>query len=189
MATPQRRQRAANLVGDDYPTLIASLPGVGGTRAVFDPVSMVLTSVEGAAVSQWSYATQALQRRDDWVMTALEVVPLVRRVVMDRSGSVSRIGLTLNISHARLSDLRIKLIAPSGRAVEVETGLERASSGDDIRIAPQQLRDMIGETAHRDLVDQRSRRESRHRRTVCRLESEVEFAGQHRGFSARPEHS
>ena len=146
MATAQRRQRAANLVGDDYPTLIASLPDVGGTSAVFDPVNMVLTSIEGAVVSQWSYATQALQRRDDWTMTALEVAPLVRRVVMDRPGTVSRIGLTLNISHARLSDLRIKLIAPSGRAVEVETGLERASSGDDIRIAPQQLRDMIGES-------------------------------------------
>jgi subtilisin-like proprotein convertase family protein len=57
-----------------------------------------------------------------------------------------RIGLTLNISHSRLSDLRIKIIAPSGRAIEVETGLERASSGDDIRITPQQLRELVGES-------------------------------------------
>ncbi len=146
LATPQRRQRAANLVSDDYPLLIESLPALGGTRAVFDPVSAVLTVADGANISQWSYATQILQQRDDWSVTALEVQPLVRRVVMDRQGTVTRVGLTLNISHARLSDLRIKIIAPSGRAVEIEPGLERASSGDDIRIAPRQLRDLLGES-------------------------------------------
>ncbi|MGB5492817.1 MAG: proprotein convertase P-domain-containing protein, partial [Woeseiaceae bacterium] len=145
LATAQRRQRAANLVGDDYSLLIASLPTLTGSRTVFDPVSMVLTSAEGARISQWSLGTQGLQRREDWSVTALEVIPLVRRVVMDREDVVRRIGLTLNISHTRLADLRIKIIAPSGRTVEVETGLDRASSSDDIRIAPQQLRTLIGE--------------------------------------------
>jgi len=146
MATPQRRQTAANLVGEDYPLLLASLPNVGGAHTVFEPSSMVLTSAAGAQISQWSYATQELQKREDWSVTALEVAPLVRRVIVDREGVVKRIGLTLNLSHARMSDLRIKLIAPSGRAIEVVTGLERASSGEDIRIAPQQLRDLIGES-------------------------------------------
>ncbi|MCP4303249.1 MAG: hypothetical protein GY783_21920 [Gammaproteobacteria bacterium] len=146
LPTPQRRQRAANLVGEDYPLLLASLPELGGIRTVFDPVGMVLTSADGAQISQWSYATQVLQQREAWFVTALEVVPLVRRVIVDREGIVNRIGLTLNISHSRLSDLRIKIIAPSGRAIEVETGLERASSGDDIRITPQQLRELVGES-------------------------------------------
>ncbi len=146
LATTHRRQRAANLISDDYPLLIASLPAQSSSRTVFDPVSMVLTSAEGARISQWSLATQGLQRREDWSVTALEVVPLVRRVIMDREGVVRRIGLTLNISHTRLSDLRIKIIAPSGRTVEVETEFDRASSGDDIVIAPQQLRTLIGES-------------------------------------------
>jgi len=146
LATPLRRQRAANLVGDDYPLLLASLPGLGGSKTVFDPASMVLTSALGARLSQWSYATQTLQRRDDWSVTALEVVPLVRRVVVDREGTVSRIGLTLSISHSRMSDLRIKIIAPSGRTVEVKSDVERASSNDEIRIASRQLSDMIGES-------------------------------------------
>ena len=146
MATTQRRQRAANLVGDDYPLLIASLPALSGSRTVLDPVGMVLTSAEGARISQWSLATQGVQQREDWSVTALEVIPLVRRVVTDREGVVRRIGLTLNISHTRLSDLRIKIIAPSGRTVEVKTGLDRASSSDNIRIAPQQLRTLIGES-------------------------------------------
>ena len=146
MPTPRRRQRAASLVSDDYPLLLATLPALQGSTTVFDPDSMLLTSAEGASITQWSYATQELQRREDWSVTALEVVPLLRRVIIDREGQVNRIGLTLNISHARLSDLRIKVIAPSGRTIEVETGAERASSNEDIQIPVAQLRDLIGES-------------------------------------------
>ena len=146
LPTPRRRQRAAILISDDYPLLLATLPPQQGSTTVFDPDSMLLTSAEGARISQWSYATQELQQREGWNVTALEVVPLVRRVIVDREGQVSRIGLTLNISHARLSDLRIKVIAPSGRTVEIETGLERVSSNDDVRIPEAQLRDFVGES-------------------------------------------
>ncbi|MGB5722042.1 MAG: AAA-like domain-containing protein [Woeseiaceae bacterium] len=145
-ATPQRRKRAANLIGDDYPLLIGTLPEVSGTRTVFDPASLLLTSADGANISQWSLATPSLQQRESWSVTALDVIPLVRRVVVDRDGAVNRIGLTLSISHSRLTDLRIKIIAPSGRTLEVEPGLERASSGDDIRIPASQLRPLIGES-------------------------------------------
>ncbi len=146
LSTPRRRQRAAALVSDDYPLLIASLPPQPGTTTVFDPASMLLTSAEGARISQWSYAAQEVQRRESWSVTALEVVPLLRRVFVDRQGTVNRIGLTLNLSHSRLSDLRIKIIAPSGRTIEIEPGLERASSNEDIRIPAAQLRDLIGES-------------------------------------------
>lgn len=146
MSTPHRRQRAANLLSDDYPLLGASLPAQPASTMVFDPSNLLLTLAEGARVSQWSYATQALQQRESWSMTALEVVPLVRRVAIDRGGTVSRVGLTLTLSHARLSDLRIKIIAPSGRTVEIETGRERASSNEDLRIPAAQLQDLIGES-------------------------------------------
>jgi WD40 repeat protein len=146
MPTPRRRQRAASLVSDDYPLLLATLPPQQGSTTVFDPDSMLLTTAEGASITQWSYATQEMQQRESWTVTALEVVPLLRRVIVDREGQVSRIGLTLNISHARLLDLRIKIIAPSGRAVEIETGRERASGYDDIRIPAEQLRDLVGES-------------------------------------------
>ena len=146
LPTPRRRQRAASLISDDYPLLLATLPSLPGSTTVFDPDNLLLTSAEGANITQWSYATHQLQERESWSVTALEVVPLVRRVIVDREGQVSRIGLTLNISHARMNDLRIKIIAPSGRAVEIETGLERASSNDDIKIPVAQLRDLVGES-------------------------------------------
>ena len=146
LPTAARRQRAASLVGDDYPLLLASLPPLPDGKTVFDPLAMVLTTAQGAKIFQWSYTPQGLQQRGAWTITALEVVPLLRRVFVDREGTVSRIGLTLNISHARLVDLRIKIIAPSGRTVEIETGMEQASSSDDIRVPAEQLRDLVGES-------------------------------------------
>ena len=145
LSTPRRRQRAANLVADDYPLLLATLPPQPALTTVFDPTNLLLSFVNGPGVSQWSYSTGELQQRDDWTITALEVVPLVRRVVVDRQGTVGRVGLTMNLSHARLNDLRIKVIAPSGRAVEVETGRERSSSDEEIRIPSSQLQALIGE--------------------------------------------
>ena len=145
VATSLRHQRAAALLGDDYPLLQTTLPPVPDGAVVFDPVGMTMTTADGAEISQYSYTSQGVQHREPWPVTALEVSPLVRRVIVDREGTVSRIGLTLNISHVRLTDLRIKIIAPSGRAVEIETGMERASSIDDIRIPGSQLRELVGE--------------------------------------------
>ena len=146
LSTPQRRHRAAMLVGDDYPLLIASLPAAEAAGVIFDPGNKLLTTTQGSKVRQWSLAQQGLQPSGEWTITALEVAPLVRRVIVDRDGTVNRVGMTINISHPRLSDLRIKIIAPSGRAVEIETGYERASSNEDIRIPASQLRDLIGES-------------------------------------------
>ncbi len=146
LATTARRQRAASLIGKDYPYLLTTLPAITTESVVFDPVGMFLSTATGAEISQYSYTPQGVQRRKPWAVTALEVSPLVRRVVVDRQGVVSRIGLTLNVSHSRLADLRVKIIAPSGRTVEVETGMDRASDNDDIHIPDIQLRDLLGES-------------------------------------------
>jgi subtilisin-like proprotein convertase family protein len=145
LSTPQRRNRARALVAGDYPMLLASLTRDKARNVVFDANTMLLTETRAAAVRQWSLEPSGLKRRDDWTMTALEVTPLVRRVIVDRPGVVSRVGLTLNLSHARAADLRIKVIAPSGRAVEINPGAERASMNQDLRIPAEQLRGLIGE--------------------------------------------
>jgi len=145
LSTPQRRNRSAMLVADDYPSLLATLADEDVGRVVFDPDNLLLTEARAAEVVQWSLQSQELQRRDDWTITALEVTPLVRRVIVDREGTVSRIGLTINLSHARASDLRIKVIAPSGGGVEVDPATDRASSNQDLRIPTAQLRELVGE--------------------------------------------
>ncbi len=145
-STPRRRNRTAMLVGSDYPLLLASSSETASREFTFDPDNLMLTASEGARVSQWALGPDGLTRIGDWFMTALEVTPLVRRVVVDREGRVDRIGLTLNISHPRMLDLRIKIIAPSGRAVEVDPGRERASSSEDLRIPSSQLGALRGES-------------------------------------------
>ena len=146
IATPQRRNRAAMLISSDYPLLISSLSVGDQENIVFNPQNLLLTATSGSQVSQWTLGNQEFQRRENWPITALEVAPLVRRVIVDSAGTVRRIGLTINLSHARVGDLRIKLIAPSGRAVEVEPRVERASSNQDIRISSAQLQDLLGES-------------------------------------------
>jgi WD40 repeat protein len=146
LSTAKRRQRAAVLVADDYPLLLATLPQLPNGVTVFDPLARVLTTAVGAVISQWTYTPQGVQERASWTVTALDVVPLVRRVIVNRVGAVRRIGLTLNLSHGRTADLRIKLIAPSGRAIEVRPMAQRASSADDLNIASVQLADLLGET-------------------------------------------
>ncbi len=145
LSTPRRRNRSAMLLGDDYPLLLASLADDGRGDVVFNPESLLLTETRAAEVLQWSLEPQGLQLRENWTITALEVSPLVRRVVVDQEGEVSRIGLTINLSHTRASDLRIKVIAPSGRAVEVNPNVGLASSNEDLRIPAAQLRELVGE--------------------------------------------
>lgn len=144
-STPERRNRAAMLVGADYPLLRATVPPGAYERFAFDPRSGVLSAFSGPRVTQWSLERGTLVRRDDWTITALDVMPLVRRVAVNQQGTTARVGLTLNISHPRLRDLRIRLIAPSGRAVEIELDRERASNADDLRVPAEQLAPLLGE--------------------------------------------
>lgn len=145
LATTERRQRAASLIGEDYPLLVHTLSPIAADKTVFDPQSRVLTTANGAEMSQWVHSAPDIQKREAWSVTALEVAPLVRRVAIDRSGVVRRVGLTLNVSHGRLDDLRIKIIAPSGRTVEILTEAESASNVDDLVFADAALRDFHGE--------------------------------------------
>ncbi|MDX1499253.1 MAG: AAA-like domain-containing protein [Woeseiaceae bacterium] len=146
VSTPQRRSRAAMLIGADYQQLLASLPAGDYGAMVFNPGSVLLTETRDARVSQWSLGPQGLAQREPWTITALEISPLVRRVIVDRQGQVGRVGLTLTLSHARVGDLRIKVIAPSGRTAEVVPGVASASANQDIRIPADALRDLVGET-------------------------------------------
>ncbi len=146
MATPNRRRLAASLIGDDYPLLIGTIAASGADRLVFNAENQLLTAANGARMSQWTLGDDALVSRSSWAVSSLEVTPLLRRVVVDRSGSVSRIGLTVNVSHMRLDDIRMRLIAPSGRAVELDFSVPTSSANDDIRFGLDQLSELVGET-------------------------------------------
>jgi WD40 repeat protein len=145
LSTPQRRRIAASLIGDDYPQLIDTVTSDGSDQLMFNPSSQLLTMVDGARISQWSMINEQLQSRTPWTVTALEITPLVRRVVVDSDGSVSRISLMVNVGHGRLDDLSMRLIAPSGRAAEFEFGEISSSERDEIRFSGALLAGLVGE--------------------------------------------
>jgi len=145
VSTQARRRRASTLVGDDYSHLLVTNPVQEADGLAFNAEKMQLTYFSGAKISQWSLVDESLEAREPWTMSALEVTPLVRRVVIVRGGLANRVGLTVNVSHARLDDIRIKLIAPSGRTIELAFDQPASSANDEIRISREQLSPLIGE--------------------------------------------
>ena len=145
VSTQARRRRAAALVGDDYTHLLATIPARDADGIAFSAEKLQVTYFKGAQISQWTLVDNSLIQREPWTMSALEVTPLVRRVVIDREGIANRIGLAVNVSHPRLNDIRMKLIAPSGRAVELDFSQPASSANEEIRISRDQLVSLIGD--------------------------------------------
>jgi len=144
IATPERRRVAANLVGDDYPQLIGTVPQQPADRVLYDADNNLLSFASGAQISQWSMSNNTIQQRAGWTITALEVNPLVRRQMVDEPGEVSSVSLEVGLAHGRFDDLRMKLIAPSGRAVELE--FEASIAADNsIRFDSASLGEFLGE--------------------------------------------
>ena len=145
-ATPARRRVAGSLVGDDYPLLVGTLVDEPVESVVFDTENALLTMTKGEQVLQWGLRNGSIDRRPPWSMSALEVTPLLRRVIVDRVGAVSRIRLDVNVSHQRLDDLRMRLIAPSGRAVELAFDREASRSNETVRFAVADLNSLLDES-------------------------------------------
>ena len=143
--TPVRRRRVASLLGDDYPLLIGTVSLQNAANVMFDADNLIVTFASGAFIRQWSLIDDSLRAREPWTMSALEVTPLVRRVVVDRSGQVERLGLNVNVAHPRLDDMRLKLIAPSGRAAELSFDQQSSASNDWARFERSQLAALQGE--------------------------------------------
>ncbi len=146
VTTQDRRRRAASLVGDDYAQLLGTIPRTDADGMVFDSENALLTRHRGADIRQWTAAGNSIEAREPWTMSALEVAPLVRRVIVDLNGTTERIGLTVNVSHPRLDDMRMKLIAPSGRTVEISLNQLSSAANEEIRISSTQLAPLVGES-------------------------------------------
>jgi WD40 repeat protein len=145
LPTAERRRRAASLIGDDYRLLVGTIPAQDAEHVLFDAENLVATFARDAQVRQWSMINQSLQQRQSWMLSALDVTPLVRRMQVAQSGTVAAIELRVSVSHTRLDDLRLKLIAPSGRAVELAFDLPGAASPEVVAFGNEALKAMRGE--------------------------------------------
>lgn len=145
VATPERRRRAARLIGDDYRYLLGTIPAQPADAVMFDPSGLLLSFAKGAEIHQWSTMGGLLRGRQPWTVSALEVTPLVRRAPVDRAGQVQRIALDVELGHARPDDLRLKLIAPSGRTAELSLPAAEGAAEGTITFEGGTLAAMHGE--------------------------------------------
>jgi WD40 repeat protein len=146
VSTQLRRRRAASLVGDDYPELLGTIPPQVATGVAFNAETAQLTFHNGAEIVQWSVSDGIPEQREPWLISALEVSPLLRRVVVDQAGTANRIGLTINVSHPRLDDIRMRLISPSGRTADLSFSAPSSAANEEIRIPRGQLDPLLGES-------------------------------------------
>lgn len=146
MPTPKRRRLVQSMIGEDYDYLIASVAAGATGQQFFNGEQQLLSVATGARLRQWSLSGEFPEEREPWSLSALEITPLLRRVIIDREGDVSRIGLTVNVSHRRLDDLRMRLISPSGRAAEIVFDAPTSSANDALRIPASALRELRGES-------------------------------------------
>ncbi|HZD53162.1 MAG TPA: AAA-like domain-containing protein, partial [Woeseiaceae bacterium] len=144
--TPTRRRRAALLIGEDYRYLIGTIPPRAARAVMFDPENLLLTFGNGAEVRQWSMINGALRERPPWRLSALDVTPLVRRTQVEGKGRVQNIELTVIVAHPRLEDIRLKLIAPSGRTVELQFPRRELTESQSVTFPDAALREMKGES-------------------------------------------
>ncbi|MDX1482683.1 MAG: proprotein convertase P-domain-containing protein, partial [Woeseiaceae bacterium] len=137
--TLERRRLVSSLIGRDYPLLIGSLREAVPAELAFDPLNKIFTAARGASVNQWVVQAGQLVSRQDWPVSALEVIPLLRRVAVSDQGPVAGIELRVNVDHRRLADLRMRLVAPSGRAAELSFAESRSPATETTRFGSAQL--------------------------------------------------
>ena len=142
---PARRRTAANMIGNDYPQLVGTVPAQAAERVVYDGENQLLSFATGAKITQWSMSGNTLQQRATWALSALEITPLVRRLSVETDDVVRRLNLRVELTHARLNDLRMKLIAPSGRSLDLDFADARPATGGAFEFARDSFRDLSGE--------------------------------------------
>jgi len=143
--TSTRRRIAASLLGSDYPQLLGSVVSTSAEQVAFDGVDRLLTMTRGAVINQWAAQAGRLEKQAEWTASALEVTPLLRRVSIEQGGTVESIGLTVQLSNAPPQDLRVRLVAPSGRAVEVPYAAEAGANDATMAVTRAQLAPLVGE--------------------------------------------
>jgi WD40 repeat protein len=116
--SPHRYRRMAALLGDDYRSLLAVLRPDGPIDELGIDASgeTVITLRNGHMINTW-HAETGLPVRGGKGFAALaeEFVATRRRVQIDTPGRVGTVRLSVTLDHAQPTDLKLRLISPSGR--------------------------------------------------------------------------
>ena len=120
--SPQRYRRMAALLGDDYRSLLTVLrPDAPIDELGIDASGeTVITLRDGHVINTWSAETGLpISGNPGFAAMAEEFVAIRRRVRIDTPGRVGTLRLTVDLDHAQPTDLKLRLISPSGRTAEL----------------------------------------------------------------------
>jgi WD40 repeat protein len=119
-STPLREGRAAALVGEDYPLLVSGIrPGSHIDGLGIDAAgAAVVTLTDSHIVQTWDASTgQPLGAPGGFPALAEEFVTIRRRVNVETPGPVRGPAVSVDLRHPQATDVRLRLIAPSGKTV------------------------------------------------------------------------
>jgi WD40 repeat protein len=120
--TAAREGRAAALVGGDYPLLVSGIrPGSHIDGLGIDAAGAVaVTLTDSHIVQTWDAQTgHALGSAGGFPALAEEFVTIRRRVNIETAGSVRDPAVAVDLRHPQATDVRLRLVAPSGRVVSL----------------------------------------------------------------------
>ena len=117
-ATPPERWQAADaLISSDYAQLVGMARlAVPVDDAALTADAQAVIALSGATVRQLALGAGTDTPADVWDATALSVFPVLSRLPVAATGRTARFNLTVNLAHDRVTDLRFRLTAPSGRS-------------------------------------------------------------------------
>lgn len=119
--TQERRQLAAELLGQDFGKLVGTVRTPRPVRSIeLDPTSGLITTLDAQHRVDVLHVTDGgPQRLQRLALLAEEVIPLQRRLVYQGGPSGKRLVLTVRTDHLRPTDIVVGLRAPSGREVQL----------------------------------------------------------------------
>jgi WD40 repeat protein len=128
----QSRRRIDALVADDYRHLLSTVRPQGRLdKAVLSADGATLVTVEsGNQVRRWDTATGRQLESRVLDLYAQEFIPLVRHLVISRTGVIKSVELKITLNHFRSDDLFVILTAPSG--VSVSLPLSKAGPAREV---------------------------------------------------------
>jgi WD40 repeat protein len=129
--TDERRRVVAEVLGNDYESLLGSVRTSAPLRALeVERGSGLLTVLDKQhRVDVWHVTENGPRRVQRVELLAEEVIPLSRRLTYQGAATGQRLELGVVTDHPRPADIEVELRAPSGRQVAVRLPAEPLESG------------------------------------------------------------
>ena len=127
---PYRRRQIAELIGNDYPVLAATIRPLGPLQQAIISADgeRVTTLAAGGSLQVWDGRDGTAMNPAATVLAAEEYVALDREILVALEGRIRGVSLELLIDHPDPSALMIRVISPQGTSVSLNSSAAKKTS-------------------------------------------------------------